>query len=446
MRFVATAPPTMLQRRPWVPAHCEDLVQSIAAETASSDAESLGERLSHLVAENRRIHDVRGINLNPASNVMNPRAEAMMASGLGSRASLGYPGDKYETGLDAIERIEVIAAELAAEIFDAKYAEVRVASGALANLYVFMATCRPGDTIIAPPADIGGHVTHHAAGAAGLYGLQTVPAPVHVDGHSVDIEALRVLAQQVRPRLITLGGSLNLFPHPVYRVREIADAVGATLMFDAAHLSGMFAGHAWENPLVRGAHVMTMSTYKSLGGPPGGLIVTNEAALAERLDAIAYPGLTANFDAGRVAALAVGLIDWKVCGDAYALEMQATAQALAQSLSALGLPVYAIERGATMSHQFALEAQRWAGGQAAARHLAKAGLLACGIGLPIAPVEGDVNGLRLGVPEIVRLGMTAEHMPELASLIARALEGDARAVAGDVEAFRRRFRKLRFLA
>ena len=133
----------MLERRPWVPAHCEDLVQNVAGQTAKLDGSAIFDEIARLVAENRRIHDLHGINLNPASNVMNPRAEAMMASGLGSRASLGYPGDKYEMGLEAIERIEVIAAELAAEVFDAKYAEVRVASGALANLYVFMATCKP---------------------------------------------------------------------------------------------------------------------------------------------------------------------------------------------------------------------------------------------------------------------------------------------------------------
>ena len=90
-----------------------------------------------------------------------PAAEALLSAGLGSRPSLGYPGEKYEMGLEAIEQIEVVAAELAAEVFGARYAEVRVGSGALANLYAFMATCRPGDTIIAPPASIGGHVTHH---------------------------------------------------------------------------------------------------------------------------------------------------------------------------------------------------------------------------------------------------------------------------------------------
>jgi glycine hydroxymethyltransferase len=435
----------MLERRPWVPAPCEDLVQTVAAQTAKLDGPAIFDEIARLVAENRRIHDQHGINLNPASNVMNPRAEAMMASGLGSRASLGYPGDKYEMGLEAIERIEVIAAELAAEVFDAKYAEVRVASGALANLYVFMATCKPGDTLIAPPADIGGHVTHHAAGAAGLYGLNIVHAPVQADGYTVDVAALRMLAREVKPKLITAGGSLNLFPHPVAAMREVADEVSAKLLFDAAHLSGMVAGRTWPNPLAQGAHVMTMSTYKSLGGPPGGLVVSNDAGMAERLDAIAYPGLTANFDAGRVAALAVTLVDWKRHGSAYAQTMCDTARSLAQALQQQGLPVYAAAHGATTSHQFAVEAARWGGGQAAAKRMARAGLLACGIGLPIAPVPGDINGLRFGVPEIVRLGMKPAHMGDLASLIVRALGERPEDVAREVEIFRHRFRELHFI-
>jgi glycine hydroxymethyltransferase len=430
----------MLQRRPWVPAACEDRVQSLAAATAALDVLALDARLHALVAENRRIHDREGINLNPASNVMNPRAEALLAQGLGPRASLGWPGDKYEMGLEAIEQIEVIAAELAAEVFGARYAEVRVGSGALANLYVFMACCKPGDVIIAPPPAIGGHVTHHAAGAAGLYGLRTVEAPVRSDGYSVDVDALRTLARECRPKLITLGGSLNLFEHPVAAVRGIADEVSAILMFDAAHLSGMLAGGAWANPLALGAHVMTMSTYKSLGGPPGGLLVGQDAALFERIDAIAYPGLTANFDAGRVAALALTLMDWKQHGAAYARAMRSTARALASALAEAGLPVFAAERGGTESHQFALAAARWGGGQAAARRLARSRLLACGIGLPLPEVAGDVNGLRLGVPEIVRLGMEPRHMPELASLIERALgAADPSIVASDTSAFRARF-------
>ena len=432
-----------LATRPWVPATPEAHVQALAQQMAALDAPALVARLDELVADNHRIHDQQGINLNPASNVMNPAAEALLARGLGSRASLGYPGDKYEVGLEAIEQIEVMAAHLAAQVFDARYAEVRVASGALSNLYVVMATCRAGDRILAPPPDVGGHVTHHQAGAAGWFGLQTVAAPIDPQRYSIDVDALRKLAHEVKPRLITAGGSLNLFEHPVADLRAIADEVGAWLMFDAAHLSGMFAGRAWKNPLAEGAHAMTMSTYKSLGGPAGGLIVTNEAELAERLDAIAYPGLTANFDPGRVAALARGLIDWTVYGTDYARAMQATAQALAQALAALGMPVYAMDRGATTSHQLALEAARWGGGQRAARQMAQSGLLACGIGLPIAAVEGDLNGLRLGTPEIVRLGMGPADMPALAGLIARALAGEA--VAAEVAAFRSGFRGVHYV-
>jgi glycine hydroxymethyltransferase len=437
---------TNLACRPWVPEACESYIQSLAGKTAESGSEDIARRLDDLVERNRAIHERECFNLNPATNVMNPRAEAVLSQGLGSRPSLGYPGDKYEMGLEAIEEIEVIAAELAAGVFRAKYAEIRVASGALANLYAFMATCRPGDAIIAPPPAIGGHVTHHAAGCAGLYGLTIHPAPVDADGYTVDLDALEKLAEEVRPKLITLGGSLNLFPHPVKAVRAIADAVGAKLLFDAAHQCGIIAGGAWADPLAEGAHLMTMSTYKSLGGPAGGLLVTNEAELAEKLDAIAFPGLTANFDAAKSAALAYTLIDWREYGAAYAKKMISVARAFAAALGAEGLPVFAKEKGFTRSHQFALAAAAWGGGQAAAKKLRKAGFLACGIGLPIDPVAGDMNGLRIGTPELVRWGVTEDDVAELAGLLKRALTTDApEALAAEVAALRTRFDKLHYI-
>src|SRR6056297_3761252 len=183
-----------LAKRDWVPEGCEARVQEIAGQTAKTGSNALRDRIEALAKENLHIHERECFNLNPATNVMNPRAEALLSAGLGSRPSLGYPGDKYEMGLEAIEEIEVIAAELAAEIFGARHAEIRVPSGAIANLYAFMATCRPGDTIIAPPASIGGHVTHHAPGCAGLYGLRILEAPVNRDGYTVDVAALGALA------------------------------------------------------------------------------------------------------------------------------------------------------------------------------------------------------------------------------------------------------------
>lgn len=436
-----------ITKRSWVPVNSEDYIQSLAQQYAAMDADKLEAEIDRLTAQNRRIHEQECINLNPATNVMNPKAEAVLACGLGSRPSLGYPGDKYEMGLEAVEKIEVLAAELACEIFRARFAEIRVASGAMANLYAFMATCKPGDRIIVPSPAIGGHVTHHKPGAAGLFGLEVHSAPIDSENYTLNVEALRQQAQYLQPQLITIGGSLNLFPHPIREIRQIADEVGAFVLFDAAHLSGAIAGQAWQQPLKEGAHLMTMSTYKSLGGPPSGLVVTNDPGLAQSLDRIAFPGLTANFDVSKTASLAITLLDWKIYGRTYAKTMTDTAKRLAKELAVLRVPVFGRDRGYTTSHQFAIEAQEFGGGQQLAKLLRRANILTCGIGLPIAPVEGDLKGLRLGTPEIVRWGMKPEDMTELATLISRVLvQGETpETVAKDAIAFRSQFQQLHFV-
>ncbi|MGB1011954.1 MAG: serine hydroxymethyltransferase [Thiolinea sp.] len=435
------------QRRNWTPDFVENYVGNLHHQYQTMDAQAATAEIHRLIAENNRIHTEDCFNLNPATNVMNPRAEQTLAMGIGSRPSLGYPGDKYEMGLEAIEKIEVMAAQLACKVFDAKYAEIRVASGAMANLYAFMATCKPGDRIIVPPASIGGHVTHNNDGCAGLYGLEIHEAPVDAARYTVDIEQLRQQALAVKPKLISIGSSLNLLPHNVAAIRDIADQVGAKVLFDAAHQCGMIAGKVWGNPLSEGAHLMTMSTYKSLGGPPSGLLVSNDAELMQRVDAIAFPGLTANFDAAKSAALAITLMDWVDYGSAYTTMMQATSIALANELAERDIPVFRTAEGFTQSHQFAIEAAQFGGGQTAAKRLRKANILTCGIGLPIAEVNGDMNGLRLGTPEIVRFGMTVEHMPALAELIAAALRevADLAAIAEQVSAYRQEFRELAFI-
>ncbi len=430
-----------LKTQSWATAASQELITRIASQVDTKAGADVQKWIEELAQENHRLHDIEGINLNPATNILNPRAEKLLSSGMGSRASLGHPGDKYETGLGAIEQIEIITQELACEVFGSTYAEVRVPPGPTANLYATMATTEPHDTIIAPPASIGGHVTHHKGGSAGLYRLNTISAPVDQTGYTIDIDVLRKLAHEVKPKLITVGGSLNLFHHPIAQVRAIADEVGAKVLFDAAHLCGMIAGKVWPQPLVEGAHLMTFSTYKSLGGPAGGLIVTNDDEIAQKLDAIAYPGLTANFDAAKTAALGITLQDWKSVGRDYAQMMVKTSQALAQHLQNLGVNIFAADKGFTTSHQFAILAAPYGGGQTAARCMGEAGLLACGIGLPIKQVEGDLNGLRIGTPEIVRIGMKVEHMQDLAGFIARSLDTsvEPKSIQREITEWRKQF-------
>jgi glycine hydroxymethyltransferase len=423
-------------RRAWLSPAAQVRETAIRDSVAGFDSDALDAFVHDRIEWNARIY-ADCVNLNPAGNVMNPRAEAVLAAGLSSHPSLGHAGDKYETGLEAVEEIEVVAADLACRVFGARHAEIRVGSGALANLYAFMATCRPGDTIIAPPASVGGHVTHHPAGAAGLYGLHVVEAPVDADGFTIDVDRLADLVHEVRPALVTVGGSLNLRPHPVAELQRVASSVGATLLFDAAHVCGLIAGGAWPNPLHEGADLMTMSTYKSLGGPAGGLIVTDRDDLAERIDRIAFPGLTANFDVSVTAALAIALLDWVEHGAAYAAEMVASAGALAVALAERNLPVLP-----TGSHQLVVDAAAWGDGDAASRRLRLANLLTSGIGMPARP---GAAGIRMGTPEVVRLGMRSTDMEELAVLVHRALTSDPEPVAPAVTAFRHRFTELQFV-
>ncbi|MBL8894768.1 MAG: aminotransferase class I/II-fold pyridoxal phosphate-dependent enzyme, partial [Rhizobiales bacterium] len=382
------------------------------------------------------------------TNVMNPRAAALLSRSLGNRPSLGYPGDKYEMGMEAAGEIEVIAENLVKRLFDAPYAEIMVGSGALANLYAFMATAKPGDRIMAFTGEMGGHVTHHKSGAAGLYGLETHPVPFDAAAMTIDLDRLRLEAKRLEPKLITIAGSLCLYPYPVREVRQIADEIGAFVLYDAAHMAGIIAGKRFQQPLAEGAHLMTMSTYKAFGGPPSGLVLTTESELAQRIDQIAYPGLTANFDLGKTATLAMSTLDLLEYGEAYADQCIRNAQALGGALADLGIDVHSAEgRGVTESHHLAIRAAPYGGGQTASKHLAKANILLCGIGLPIATVNGDLNGIRIGTQEVTRFGMKEDAMQPIAHVMARVLiDGeDPAIVRPDVVAFRRQFPGMAFV-
>lgn len=428
-------------RRPWAPADADARHAQIAGETAGCDPAAIAGEIERLAGAQARVTDLASINLNAATNVMNPRAQALLAATLGLRPSLGYPGDKYETGLAGSERIEVIAVELARRLFHAAFAEIRVPSGSIANLYAFLALARAGDPVMVIPESAAGHATHHANGAAGLRGLAVHDIPFDPAAMTIDIEALERRAKEVRPRVIVAGASLVLFPYDLAAVRRIADAVEARVLFDAAHLAGLIAGGAFPQPLDHGADVLTMSTYKSFGGPPGGLVLTNDAAIAERLDRIAYPGLTANFDMSRIAALAVAAADLVACGAAYARRCVENAAALAAALHAEGFAVVAHDRGGTRTHHVAVDARALGGGTRVSRRLEPANILTTGIPLPRPPVPGDYPGLRLGTQEVTRWGMGPAEMARIARLMARrVLHGEpADAIRREVATMREAF-------
>lgn len=435
--------------RPWLTATEAARVEGLLSLFTSLSPAQAAEQITAFARRSDVQYDEESIVLYAGTNVMDPRARALLASSLGSRPSLGQPGGKYETGLEDAEAIETGCLSLARQVFDAPYVEFRVASGSLANLYAYMALAKPGDTILALSTSAGGHATHRESGAAGLYGLRIVDVPWDAERMVVDTARLAEVARRERPRIILLGGSLVLFPYPVREARAIADEVGAALMYDAAHVSALVTkvgSERFQSPLDEGAHVVTFSTYKSLGGPSGGMLLTRDIALAERIESIAYPGLTANFDDGRVAALAVSLAGFSLFGAKYVAAMLANGQTLAAALAREGLPVVAADRGFTRTHHIALDARPFGGGDHAARSLAQCAIHSSGIGLPGEEVPGDYNGLRFGVQEVTRWGMGPAQMHIIASLVADRLldRRPTDQIRRDVRALKNDFQRLRY--
>lgn len=422
--------------RPGAPDDVQELVAGVEASYAGLDPAALEHELDGLVAAQERLVDSECVNLYAGTNAPSPKVSRLLGSTIGSRPSLGWPGRKYNRGMQAGEELEILAGALVRRLFGCAHAELRVPSGSIANLYAYMATARPGDRILVFSAAAGGHATHHAEGAAGLYGLEVHELPFDAERMDVDEARLPETLERVRPALVVVGGSLCLHPWAVSAVRAAADDVGAWVLVDAAHVSGLVAAGRFQQPLAEGAHLVTCSTYKSFGGPPGGLVLTDSDELAERLDRIAFPGLTANFDLARTAALAQACLDLLEHGEAYADAAIANAAALAEALGAAGLPVHSCCRGPTASHHVALR-----GTDADCRLLERANVLASTIGLP----SGE--GIRLGTQEVTRWGMEPEDMAEVARLFARVLleREPPERVLVDAVAFRRRFSTLRFV-
>jgi glycine hydroxymethyltransferase len=248
-----------------------------------------------------------------------------------------------------------------------------------------------------------------------------VDLPYDAARYDLDYTALPGFLARERPRLVVIGGSLMLFPHDISVVRQAAGAVGATLVYDASHVAGLVAAKRFQRPLADGAQVLTFSTYKSFGGPPGGCVVTRDEALAERISTAAYPGMLANYDIGRLAPLAVTVAELAADGPGYVDRCLANASALAAALHAEGFPVAGHDRGFTASHHVAVDAAPFGGGERAAALLAEAGIYLSGIGLPHQDPSEGLRGLRIGTQEVTRRGFAPSHMAEIAALARRAL-------------------------
>ncbi|MEV4249094.1 aminotransferase class I/II-fold pyridoxal phosphate-dependent enzyme [Streptosporangium canum] len=406
---------------PWASSRAQRRLVELESELGGLDLHEVTRLVDAVLAEHRGRLDEDGIVLYAGTNTMSERARAAHELSLGSRPSMGWPGEKFQTGLDELDVLEVLAPLQVATLMGGEFAEVRLQSATMANLACYTAFARPGDTIAVLPEAAGGHASHHAQGAAGVRGLRVVDLPYDAGRFDIDYDALPAFLREQRPALVVVGASLMLFPHDVARVRAACDEVGAVLVYDASHMAGLIAGGRFQRPLDEGAHLVTMSTYKSFGGPPGAAVVSRDEDLAHRVSTAAYPGLTANYDASRLAPLAVAAAEHAAAGPAYADRCIANARTLAAALEGEGFTVAASHLGWTVSHHVAVDAAAFGGGDGAARLLAEGGVYLSGIGLPDQAPGEPMRGLRIGTQEVTRRGLGPETMREVATLMRRLL-------------------------
>lgn len=359
------------------------------------------------------------LNLIASENVMSPLAMLVYLNDSMHRYAEGKPFKRYYQGLKFFDQLEVLAQKLMGELLEVDYVELRPISGTTANATVYKAFANFGDKACVVPVQAGAHVSHTRYGTLGALGIEQVEMPFDLDEWNVDVDKATKLIEEVKPKLVILGGSLYIFPHPTGELSEAAKAVNAKLMYDAAHVLGLIVGKVWENPLKKGADLLTSSTHKTFPGPQGGLIATVNEEDYKSVGKIVFPMFVSNHHLHRIAATAVTAVEMKIYGEQYARQVVSNAKKLGEALVERGVKVIGENKGFTMSHQIILDVKQFGGGAVLAEKLEEANIIVNKNLLPWDRPEDIRNpsGIRVGVQEVTRWGMKESDMEFIADFM-----------------------------
>jgi len=378
-----------------------------------------------LVAEEDRQRD--GVELIASENIVSRATLEALGTAMVNKTVEGYPGNRYYGGAAYADVVEALAIERAKQLFGCAYANVQPHSGSQANLAVFLAYLKPGDTVLSMDLSAGGHLSHGSkANLTGKW-FDIVHYGVRADDGLIDLDEVQRLAEQHRPKLIICGGSAYPRAIDFARFRAVADSVDAVLLADMAHFAGLVAGGAHASPIPH-AHVSTATTYKNLRGVRGGLILADDEALERKLNSAVFPGVQGSVILNAVAAKAVCL------GEAlrpefkdYAQAVLANARALAATLTERRIDIVT---GGTDTPLMLVDLRsKGLTGAAASESLERAGLTCNKNGIPGDTQPPTVtSGLRFGVSAGTTRGFRAAEFQAIGHLIADVLDG----LAGDV--------------
>ncbi|MEM2165564.1 MAG: serine hydroxymethyltransferase [Candidatus Bathyarchaeia archaeon] len=363
--------------------------------------------------EEHHLYRSKCINLIASENIASPLVRKLLSTDLGHRYAIGFLYTRIYRGCKYIDLIEALTSYLLRSLFKAEHVNYIPISGTLANLIMINALTKPGDSIIALSVMDGGHSSFRECSL--VHGVSMIPLPFDHKSYNIDIDGAERLIRRVKPRIVLLGASDILFPHPVKELSHISREEDCIVAYDAAHVLGLIAGGRFQDPLREGADIVTGSTHKTFFGPQGGIILCRRD-YSETIDHSAWQ-LVNNHHINRVAALAAATCEMQAFGEAYADQVVRNAKKLAEALYNEGVNVLCSDIGFTESHQVIIDVGK---GRAAgvSNRLEEANIIVNPTPLPWDRYEGEASGIRLGVQEVTRLGMKEDCMESIAKLIA----------------------------
>jgi glycine hydroxymethyltransferase len=361
-----------------------------------------------------------------------------------------YQGQKYMT------QIENYATDLMKDLFGCSWADVRLVSGTHANLATFkgISAATKNNRMVVLPLSAGAHITHDYSGLAGrVLGLETVNHAYDVDELNIDAEKSATIIEGTRPGIVTFGGSVFQFPHPVKKLAKVAKKTGAYVVYDAAHVLGLIAGGEFQDPFGEGVDFITASTHKTFPGPQGGVILANcedermKKAIKKVQQAV-FPMTTSNTHLGRLPALGLAALELKLYGKELAKQTIKNAQTAGQCLFENGVEVLGRKNGFTMSHQIVVDVREYGGGQQLASSLEDANII---LNKNLLPYDnqhnrGDPSGLRIGFQDVTRRGFKEGDIEGVCSLMLEVIKGERTPadVRKDVIKMRQSFSEIKY--
>ena len=418
--------------------------------------------------ENSKTHEkYRGeecINLIASEGLKSPAVKEMLSlsQDLESRYAEGendheghvkkrhYQGQKY------ITKIENCAADLMKNLFGCNWIDVRLVSGTHANLAAFkgLSLATKNNRMVVAPLRCGAHISHDYAGIAGsVIGLETINHAYDLNELNIDPEKSATIIEATRPGIVTFGGSLFQFPHPVKELAEVAKEAGAYVVYDGAHVLGLIAGGQFQDPLKEGADFITASTHKTFPGPQGGVILANSGdermkKAIKRVQGAVFPLTTSNTHLGRLPALGLVALEMKLYGAELAKQTVKNAQTAGECLFENGLKVLGEKRGFTRSHQIAVDVQDYGGGRKVAESLEEAHIILNKNLLPYDDQHNRENpsGLRVGFQDVTRRGFKESDIKYLCDLMLDVVKRKRKPAEArkDVIALRQNFKGIKY--